>query len=266
MQDLKVSIIQTNLFWEQVDKNLKQFNRIIRLIKEPTDLILMPEMFNTGFSINPGLCAETMDGISVTFLREKAAEKKAVIMATLLIREGDSFFNRLIAMYPDGHCATYDKRHLFRLSEEPKIFTGGKTRCIFQVNGWKILPMICYDLRFPVWSKNTWQNGSYEYDLLVYLANWPAIRSYLWKTLLPARAIENQACVVGVNRVGRDGHGTLHSGDSMMIDGKGLLLFYAEPGVQVIHTHTFSGQDLELYRESITVGMDWDRFTIDEKQ
>ncbi|MEI7983418.1 MAG: nitrilase-related carbon-nitrogen hydrolase, partial [Bacteroidota bacterium] len=150
MQDLRVSFIQTDLFWEQADKNLDHFNRLIDTIGQPVDLILLPEMFNTGYSINPGLCSETMDGPSVRFLQRKAYEKNAVVMATVLISEGTEFYNRLIAMHPDGHFETYDKRHLFRLSEEYKIFTGGDRKCILEVKGWKILPLICYDLRFPV--------------------------------------------------------------------------------------------------------------------
>jgi len=265
MQDLKISFIQTELFWEQADKNMDHFDRLIDTIREPVDLILLPEMFNTGFSINPGLCSETMEGRSVQFLRRKASEKNAVVMATILIRERAVFYNRLIAMFPDGRYETYDKRHLFRLSEEFRIFNEGDKKCILQINGWNILPLICYDLRFPVWSKNTWRDGKYEYDLLVFLANWPTIRAHVWKTLLMARAMENQACVVGVNRIGLDGHEIRHSGDSMVVDGKGTVLFATEPGTENVHTQNLSGRDLELFRESFTMGMDWDKFSIDIK-
>ena len=262
MQDLTVTLIQPNLFWEEVQKNLDHFNYLLDQIREHTDLILLTEMFNTGFSINPATCSETMDGPSVQFLRIRAMEKNAVIMATLLIKDGDGYFNRLVCMFPDGHYETYDKRHLFSLSEEYKIFKGGNNRTIVELNGWKISPIICYDLRFPVWSRNTWCDGVYGYDLLVCLANWPASRAQVWKTLLIARAIENQACVAGVNRVGNDGFGTWHSGDSMAIDAKGNVLYAAREGIEEIKSVTCSAQDLKLFRDSFTLGMDWDHFTI----
>ena len=200
------------------------------------------------------------------FLRIKAREKNAVMMATLLICEGNKCYNRLVCMYPDGHFKTYDKRHLFRLSEENKIFTGGHQKLVVEVKGWKISPIICYDLRFPVWSKNTWHDGKYAYDLMVCLANWPASRAQVWKTLLLARAIENQAYVAGVNRVGVDGHGTGHSGDSMAIDAKGNVIYAAGEGTEEIKTVIFSACDLQLFRDSFTVGMDWDHFTFNEQQ
>jgi predicted amidohydrolase len=186
----------------------------------------------------------------------------AVIMATLLICEGNGCYNRLVCMRPDGTFQTYDKRHLFRLSEEYRIFKGGDQQLIVEVKGWKISTIICYDLRFPVWSKNTWSDGRYGYDLLVCLANWPASRSHVWKTLLAARAIENQSFVAGVNRIGNDGHGTSHTGDSMVIDAKGNLLYAASEGVEEVSTITLSAMDLKLFRDSFTVGMDWDHFKI----
>lgn len=266
MHDLRVTFIQTNLFWEETRKNLDHFDQLVDRISEPTDLILLPETFNTGFSINPATCAEHIDGPSMQFLRIKAAEKNAVIMTTLLICERDKCYNRLVCVYPDGHFETYNKRHLFRLSEEYKIFKGGNQKLIMEVKGWKILPLICYDLRFPVWSKNTWIDGQYAYDTMVCLANWPASRAHVWKTLLMARAIENQAYVAGVNRIGYDGHGTWHSGDSMAIDSKGNLLYTAGEGKEAIETVTLSAGDLKLFRDSFTVGMDWDHFTINTKQ
>jgi predicted amidohydrolase len=263
MQDLRVSTIQTSLFWEQCEKNLNHFDSLIDQIGEPSDLILLPEMFNTGFSINPGLCAESMDGPSVGFLRRKASSRNAVIIATLLIREGEAIYNRLVVMYPDGHFVTYDKRHLFRLSEELRIITRGAHKTLVEVNGWKILPMVCYDLRFPVWSKNNWKEGRYEYDLLVYLANWPGSRSQVWKTLLTARAIENHVYAAGVNRIGDDGNGTWHAGESMIADAKGNILYTACAGKQEVRTVILSWQELQLYRDAFTIGMDWDHFTIE---
>ncbi|MCX6304359.1 MAG: nitrilase family protein [Bacteroidetes bacterium] len=262
MQDLRVTLVQTNLFWEETQKNLGHFDQMIGSISEPTDLILFPETFNTGFSINPATCAESMDGPSMQFLRTKAREKDTVIMATLLISGENGCYNRLVCMYPDGRFETYDKRHLFRLSEEQKIFKAGHHQLIIEVKGWKISPVICYDLRFPVWSKNTWSEGKYAYDLLVCLANWPASRAHIWKILLAARGIENQACVAGVNRIGDDGHGTWHSGDSMALDSRGRVVYAAKEGMEEIETVTFSAEDLQLFRDSFTVGMDWDHFTL----
>jgi len=262
MQDLTVTLIQTNLFWEEPVKNIKHFGRLISTIGTSTDLILLPEMFNTGFSINPKSCAETMDGPSLAFLKEKSKNKNSVIMATLLIKENDEFFNRLVCIYPGGKIYTYDKRHLFRLSEEYMIFKGGDDFLVVEVKGWKIKPLICYDLRFPVWSKNTFSEGKYAYDILIFLANWPNNRESVWKTLLQARAMENQAYVIGVNRVGEDGHGLFHSGDSMVLDAKGNCLMETKPAKEEIKTVTLFAQDLDLFRESFTLGLDWDNFTI----
>ena len=265
MEDLRVTLIQTSLFWEDTQRNLGHFDRLLGRIDDPSDLILLPETFNTGFSINPSACAETMDGISVGFLMARAAEKNAVIMSTMLVKEGNEYYNRLICAFPDGRLETYDKRHLFSLSEEYRIIKGGNRKLVVEVKGWKISPLVCFDLRFPVWSRNTWVNGNYGYDLLVYLANWPESRSHAWKTLLAARAMENQACVAGVNRIGNDGHGYHHSGDTMAIDAKGNVLYAARPGEEEIRTIAFSAQDLKLFRESFTLGMDWDPFEIKVK-
>jgi len=262
MDDLKVTIIQTNLFWEDADQNLNRFDQILAKLDEPADLILLPETFNTGFSINPARCAETMEERSVRFLKAKAMETNTVIMATLIISESCGCYNRLLCVYPDGRMTTYDKRHLFRLSEEYLLFNKGHQQLITEVKGWKISPIICYDLRFPVWSKNTWKDGNYGYDLMVCLANWPASRSHIWKVLLQARAMENQACVAGVNRIGADGNGTWHSGDSMAVDARGNVIFAAAAGQEEVKTVTFSASELQSYRESITVGKDWDQFTL----
>lgn len=203
-----------------------------------------------------------MEGPAIKFLKEKSKEKNTPIMATLIIGEGNDFFNRLVCAFPDGHLETYDKRHLFRLVEEYKILKGGEKRTLININGWNIMPLICYDLRFPVWSKNTYEDNKYEYDLLVCLANWPNVRAHAWKTLLVARAIDNQSYTIGVNRVGDDGNGIYHSGDSMVTDAKGQIVAAAEAGKQEIITVTLSAQELRQYRESFTVGLDWDTFTI----
>ncbi len=264
MQDLSIALIQTGLFWEDPGKNFDHFTRVLDKVTTPVDLILLPEMFNTGFTINTGKCGESTQGPSIQFLKKKAAEKETPIMATLIIGVGNDYFNRLVCVFPDGRMETYDKRHLFRLVEEYKILKGGKQKALINIKGWNISPIICYDLRFPVWSKNTYQNGEYEYDLLVCLANWPNSRAHAWKTLLPARAIENQVYAIGVNRIGDDGNGTYHSVDSMVADARGQIIAAAEAGREEIVTVTLSAQDLRQYRDSFTVGLDWDSFIINK--
>ncbi|MBN1199147.1 MAG: nitrilase family protein [Bacteroidales bacterium] len=262
MEDLNITLIQTSLFWEERQKNLDHFRSLIEGIHEPTDLILLPEVFNHGFSINPECCAEPMEGASMQFLREMAETKKTAVAATLLITEGESYLNRLVFYYPDGTFLTYDKRHLFRLSPEIQRIKKGEERTIIPLKGWKLMPMICYDLRFPVWSKNRIREEDYEYDLLVYLANWPVVRSFAWKALMVARAIENMAYTAGVNRVGKDGNGMDHTGDSMVVDPQGKVLFQAEQGEEIVKTVALNFEEMKKFRESFPFGLDWDSFTI----
>jgi omega-amidase len=261
MEDLRITWVQTDLKWEDPAANLEHFRILLKEVQE-TDLILLPEMFNTGFSINPARCAEPPGGPSATFLRQTAIEKKCAVAGTLITETGGEHFNRLHFYFPDGSLETYDKRHLFRLSEEFRIFRGGDRRKIILYKGWKILPLVCYDLRFPVWSKNRFMNGEYEYDFLFYLSNWPDNRSHVWRSLLLARAIENQAYVAGVNRIGDDGFGTWHSGGSLAADAKGRIIAEACDPQQSVQTVTLDRQELTLFRDSFTVGMDWDQFTI----
>ena len=261
MNDLRITWVQTDLVWEDQKANIRHFREKIEGISG-TDLILLPEMFNTGFSLSPDRCAEPPGGPSARFLEEMAREKQCAVAATLLTEENGHFFNRLHFYFPDGSVETYDKRHLFRLSEESRLFRGGNKRKIIHYKDWKIMPLVCYDLRFPVWSKNRFMNGEYEYDLLFYLANWPDSRSKVWKFLLTARAIENQAYVAGVNRIGTDGYGTWHSGGSIAADAKGNILGEAGGGLPSVQTVILKSDDLKFFRESFTVGMDWDPFTI----
>lgn len=265
-EDLSVCLIQTHLKWENKAVNLKKFDEhISRIEKGAVDLILLPEMFNTGFSINPDL-AEEMWGKSVDFLQEKSASTDAVIMATLLIKDDseeeflDLTYNRLICVYPDGKLEYYDKRHLFCLSDENKLLEKGTKDLIVDVKGWLIKPLICYDLRFPVWSNNTLKDN-FDYDMLVYLANWPAVRDNHWETLLKARAIENQSYVVGLNRIGKDGRGIEHCGNSMFVDYDGTSV-NVDKDCEVFMVHTFNYNKLKEYRESFPVSKDWDKFII----
>lgn len=262
MEDLKIAFIQSNLIWENPSENLAAFDKKIADIKEKPDIVLLPEMFNTAFSINPAICAENINGITFNWMKNKASAYKCIIAGSLLISENSKFYNRLIWMQPDGNYSFYDKRHLFRMSEEFKIIDGGNKRTIVELKGWKINLNICYDLRFPVWSRNTFKNGAYEYDLLINVANWPASRSYIWQTLLKARAIENQTYVVGVNRVGNDGFGTPHSGDSMIVDPLGNILQQATASMEEAIIQTISADFIKEFRNKFTVGLDWDQFEI----
>ncbi|MFZ4413804.1 MAG: amidohydrolase [Bacteroidales bacterium] len=262
MKDLKITIIQSDLVWENPTQNLANFGLKIAGITENPDIIVLPEMFNTAFSINPAKCAETMDGISVSWMKSQATANQCVITGSILINENGKYFNRLIWMQADGEYFTYDKRHLFRMSEEFNIFNEGHQRSIVECKGWRINLNICYDLRFPVWSRNTYKDGAYEYDLMIYVANWPSIRSSIWQTLLKARAIENQSYVIGVNRVGTDGHGAPHSGDSMIIDPIGNLILQASASNEEIHTLVISRDFISDFRKNFTAGLDWDDFKI----
>lgn len=261
MEDLRITWVQASLEWEDKAVNLRHFKSLLEGVQE-TDLILLPEMFNTGFSINPACCSEPPGGPSASFLRETAMDKQCAVAGTLITEVDGHYYNRLHFYFPDGTLETYDKRHLFRLSEEFRIFRGGDRRKIIRYKDWKILPLVCYDLRFPVWSKNRYMNGEYEYDFLFYLSNWPDNRSHVWKSLLVARAIENQAYVAGVNRIGNDGFGTWHSGGSLAADAKGKIIAEAAGGQPSVHTVKLDHSELELFRGSFTVGMDWDQFTI----
>lgn len=258
MQNLRVTLIQSNLYWENISANLEMFSKKILSVGE-TDLIVLPETFSSGFSLNPTF-AEEMNGRSVDWMKKVAAEKNCVVTGSLIIKERGKVFNRLIWMQPNGDFFTYDKRHLFSLSEEPKIFTAGKGKIIVELKEWKICPLICYDLRFPVWSRNK----RAEYDLLIYVANWPERRSYPWKQLLIARAIENQAYVLGVNRVGNDGNDIYHSGDSMVADALGNILYH-RVDEEDVYTVLLNYKALKEVREQFPFLKDADDFAINPK-
>ena len=257
MQDLNIACIQSDLFWEDKAKNLEMFSRKIEGIKEHTDIIVLPEMFPSGFTMNVESMGEVMNGSTIQWLSQQAQKAKAIITGSLIIKENDTHYNRLIWMQPNGEMHTYDKRHLFRMMNEDNFFSPGKSKLIVDWKGWKICPLICYDLRFPVWSRN--RN---DYDCLIYIANWPEARKNAWSTLLQARAHENQAYVIGVNRVGNDGNQIAFSGDSAVIDPKGDTIVEFESGMEDIKTATLSYAQLEEYREKFPASKDADQFTI----
>ena len=229
MKDLKVTIIQSNLHWENVQKNLDMFAKKISHIQN-IDLIVLPEMFTTGFTMKSVEFAEGLTGKTVEWMKAQAKKTNAVICGGMITKQEDKFYNTLIWMRPDGTFEHYNKRHLFRMGDENKNYSAGDKRIIVDLKGWKICPMVCYDLRFPVWCRNKFEvQGSkfevkYEYDVLLFIANWPEKRNHPWKTLLLARAIENISYVIGVNRVGNDNNGIHHSGDSAVINYKGEVV------------------------------------------
>lgn len=257
MKDLKITLVQTRLEWESVEKSLSLFDEVLNGIQEETDLIILPEMFSTGFTMNTSV-AETMDGKSIQWLKEKAKQKNCVITGSLMISENGKNYNRLIWMQPDGNFQTYDKRHLFRMANEQVHFTAGEKKIVVELNGWKICPMVCYDLRFPVWSRNK----NLEYDVLLYVANWPERRSLAWNTLLPARAVENQCYCVGLNRIGPDGNNVNYSGDSAVYNPLGEKLSSIQPNESKHETITLSWNFLQEYREKFPAMLDADDFEI----
>jgi predicted amidohydrolase len=258
MQDLKVTIIQTALHWENVEANLKMFSEKISSLSEATHLIVLPEMFTTGFTMNNKALAESMKGRTVEWMKQMAKQKKCVITGSMIIKEKKKYYNRLIWMFPSGKFKIYDKRHLFRYANEQNYYTAGKKKLIVELNGWKICPLICYDLRFPVWIRN--KNNAF--DVLLFVANWPERRNHPWKTLLMARAMENQCYVIGVNRVGNDGNNVYHSGDSAVINFKGEFISKTSPHEESIETVTLSKKALDDWRETFPAWMDADKFRL----
>ncbi len=260
-QDLTVSLIQTPLHWEDKAANLQMLEEKINSI-EKAELVVLPEMFSTGFSMQPRLLAETMYGYTVQWMQRMAAEKKIILTGSVIIEEEGLYYNRLIWMLPNGQFGYYDKRHLFAYANEDQHYAAGSKRLIASAKGFRIHLQVCYDLRFPVWARQQPQeNNEAEYDVLIYVANWPERRSHAWRTLLQARAIENQCYVIGVNRVGEDGNGIYHSGNSMVVDAMGEVLFEKahEP---TIHTITLSKDALNEVRSKLPFLKDRDSFRI----
>ncbi|WP_395047561.1 nitrilase family protein [Flavobacterium sp.] len=228
---MKIALIQSNLIWENPDENRKYFEQKINSITKEIDLIVLPEMFTSGFTMNPKLVVETMNGETITLLKSLAKAKNCAITGSLIITENNNFYNRLIFIFPSGEMEHYDKKHLFSLASEDKIYTSGKTKLIVEYKGFKICPLICYDLRFPVFSRNT-----ENYDVLIYVANWPKPRISAWDILLKARAIENMCYTIGVNRIGLDENNHEYIGHSQAIDflGNSILEPQENGGIFII--------------------------------
>jgi omega-amidase len=257
MPTLDITIVQADLFWHDAEKNRDQFTRAIENIEDHTDLIVLPEMFTTGFSMDAPALAEPMDGATVAWMRDMARSTNSAICGSVIISEDADYRNRFICAQPDGSLTTYDKRHLFRLANEQDHYTQGDTVQTFELNGFRICPMICYDLRFPVWSRN--RDG---YDLLLYVANWPSPRHNAWAALLRARAIENLSYLAGVNRVGKDGNNLPYIGGSAIIDYLGNDL--ADLGDQQgTATATLDLEALQKFRDRFAFHKDADSFALE---
>jgi predicted amidohydrolase len=261
LSNLLVTVIQTTLHWEDKAANLQMLEEKIKSIGQKTELVVLPEMFSTGFSMKPEQLAETMEGDTVQWMKRVSAETKLILTGSVIIQENNNYYNRLIWMLPNGQFGVYDKRHRFAFAGEDKHYTAGNKRLIASVKGWKINLQVCYDLRFPVWARQQSQPEGSEYDVLIYVANWPERRSLAWKTLLQARAIENQCYVIGVNRVGNDGNNIYHSGDSMIIDPMGEILYHKKDEEDVF-TISLDKKHLETIREKLPFLKDADGFMI----
>ncbi|MEN6452999.1 MAG: amidohydrolase [Prolixibacteraceae bacterium] len=253
---LHIAVIQTDLIWENAKANRTRFEKLFLQLPNGTELVILPEMFSTGFSMNVNQLGEPMNGKTICWLKDQAAAHGTVIAGSLMIREDGECFNRFVFVYPDQTLDFYDKRHLFSMGQEQMYFVPGLHRKIVQIKSFRILPQICYDLRFPVFSRN--RN---DYDLMINCANWPGSRSDVWKTLLKARAIENQAYVIGVNRIGIDANKINYKGDSMVIDPKGKEMVTATEKEEILPAK-LSKESLDQFREKFPVLPDADNFSL----
>lgn len=262
MSSLTLTLIQTNLFWEDKKANLLMLQEKIDSIKEKTEIVILPEMFTTGFSMKPELLAEKMDGETVQWMKKIAVEKKIILTGSVIIEEDGKYFNRLIWMLPNGQFGIYDKRHLFAFADEHDHYCAGNKKLIASVKGWRINLQICYDLRFPVWARQSPGDLENKYDLLINVANWPEKRSTAWKTLLRARAIENQCFVAGVNRVGEDGNGIIYDGQSSIIDPLGEIIYQKKEAG--LFTSTLQKEKVTETRDKFPFWKDADFYVIPE--
>ena len=262
METLRVSIVQTDIVWEDRQENLRRLREKLETLRGATEIVVLPETFSTGFTMNPVSVAEPIDGLTITTLKLWACEYQLALLGSFISleeRDGSTaYFNRGFFLTPEGDSYYYDKCHLFRMGGEAEVFTPGSERLLIHYRGWNIMPLICYDLRFPVWSRNV-EN---EYDLLIYVANWPASRRQVWDTLLQARALENMCYVCGVNRIGSDANDTPHNGGSVIISPKGKTLCRVPDDEEGIETVSLPLSSLHKFREKFPVWRDADRFLL----
>lgn len=255
---LRITLIQTPLIWEDPEANIGLMNEALASIEEPTDLVVLPEMFTTGFSMRPEALAETMEGPSIRWMRETAKKKQYALAGSIMMQDAGKYYNTLVFMHPDGHADFYRKRHLFTLGEEQEHYTAGDRQVMIEYKGYQLLLAICYDIRFPVWLRRTPQ---LNYDAMLVVANWPERRNAHWKALIQARAIENQCYVAAVNRVGEDGNGVSHSGDSALINSKGEIVFQ-QTQLPFVKTFSMDKDETNTYRRSFNLLADADAFTL----
>jgi len=254
---LHITVVQPDIVWENKGANLRQYEAMINGIEGPKQVVVLPEMFSTGFSMATERLGEQMDGETVRWMADMAIKYRCILTGSLIIEEDGKYYNRMLWVQPDGKIGHYDKRHLFANAHEDKHYTRGETRLIAQVNGWRINLQVCYDLRFPVWSRNTGK----DYDVLLYVANWPEQRSLAWKTLLQARAIENQCYAVGVNRVGKDAKNNNYTGDSSVFGPLGEKIWQQSNEV-ACHTVTLEKVVLQKVRTELPFLNDADKFLL----
>nr|WP_319266832.1 amidohydrolase [uncultured Draconibacterium sp.] len=254
MENLKITIIQPDIIWENPEANLDKYSEMLETL-EDIDVIILPEMFTTGFTMHPEKLKEAMDGPSVKWMQQVAAQKNAAVVGSLIIEELGKIYNRAIWVFPDGKIESYDKRHLYSMGQEHLHYAPGKDKLIVDYRGWKFCPQICYDLRFPAFARNL-----EDYDVVFYMANWPSPRHHVWKNLLISRAIENQAYCFGINRVGTDGTGLKYLGDSTSISPKGKAEFMGEN--EAVKTFEISYSELHDFRRKFPLLNDRDTFSI----
>ncbi|AVR47323.1 amidohydrolase [Christiangramia fulva] len=257
-EKLNIAFIQANLKWEDSEANRSLFSGEIDKISKETDLIILPEMFTTGFSMNAEKLAEPTRGATLEWMQQQAKKKKSAVTGSVIISENDNYYNRLFFVFPDGNYKLYDKRHTFTLAKEDETYTAGRQRLIVEYKGWKICPLICYDLRFPVWARNT-----EDYDLLIYVANWPKKRVNAWDTLLKARAIENMSYCIGVNRTGEDGDGYVYNGHSAAYDCLGKELTPLDRSEEFTAEISIDKASLYETRKKLKFLQDRDTFSLD---
>lgn len=258
-KDLRISMVQAEIFWEDKQRNLAHYQSLLRSLAGQTDLAVLPEMFTTGFSMNAQQLAEPTQGATIAQVKTWSREFEMAITGSFIAFEDNHYYNRGFFIEPDGKEYFYDKRHLFTFGKEDQTFTAGTKRLVVPYMGWNILIQICYDLRFPVWSRNV----DNEYDLAIYMGSWPEARIEVWKTLLKARALENQAYICGVNRIGKDGIGLNYTGDSLLFDPKGLLLAGGDTTEEKLYTSVLSKENLTKFRQKFPAWNDADRFHLD---
>jgi omega-amidase len=254
---MRITLVQSMLHWEDAAANRTIFRQRMGDLKGSTDLIVLPEMFTTGFSMRSHELAEPVDGPTVEWMRELAAGTGAAVYGSIILTGRERPYNSGLFVYPDGRCCRYDKRHLFRMAGEHEHYAAGHDRVIVEYLGWRILLQVCYDLRFPVFSRN--RN---DHDMMLYVANWPEARRHAWSSLLVARAIENQSVVVGVNRVGMDAKGIHYTGDSVLLDAQGQVLAACEPATEAVVTGAADLAELQAFRERFPARLDADDFDL----